>query len=108
VLGDSVLRTPGPIPKSVRSVGAQPPKGNDGASILPTLLGKKQKEPACLYWEQLTPDKLTRAVSMDKWKAYQATKTASIELYDLSKDPAESTDIAVQNPKSHSNGTKPA
>jgi hypothetical protein len=36
---------------------------------------------------------------MGKWKAYQATKTANIELYDLTKDPAESTDIAAQNPK---------
>ena len=35
---------------------------------------------------------------MGKWKAYQATKTANIELYDLTKDPAESTDIAAQNP----------
>lgn len=36
---------------------------------------------------------------MGKWKAFQATKTAAIELYDLTKDPAESTDIAAQNPK---------
>ena len=87
------------LPTAAALAGAQAPKGIDGTSILPTLLGKKQKEPAYLYWEQLTPDKLTRAVRMGKWKAFQATKTAAIELYDLTKDPAESTDIAAQNPK---------
>ena len=35
---------------------------------------------------------------MGPWKAFQATKTAPIELFNLSSDPAESTDVASANP----------
>ena len=35
---------------------------------------------------------------MGPWKAFQATKTAPIELFNLSSDPAESTDVASAHP----------
>ena len=52
------------LPTAAEVAGAKEPKGLDGISILPTLLGREQKPHAYLYWEQLTPAKLTRAVRM--------------------------------------------
>ena len=86
------------LPTAAEVGGAKTPKGLDGISILPTLLGREQKPHPYLYWEQLTPAKLTRAVRMGQWKAFQATKTAPIELFNLAADPAESTDVAAANP----------
>ena len=86
------------LPTAAEVGGAKEPKGLDGISILPTLLGREQKPHAYLYWERLTPAKLTRAVRMGPWKAFQATKTAPIELFNLSSDPAESTDVASAHP----------
>jgi arylsulfatase A-like enzyme len=86
------------LPTAAAIAGAKAPAGIDGISILPTLLGRQQKPHPYLYWEQLTPAKLTRAVRMGQWKAFQATKTAPIELFNLATDPAEATDVAAAHP----------
>ncbi|MHC4569348.1 MAG: arylsulfatase [Planctomycetota bacterium] len=65
----------------------------DGISIVPTLLGKgRQRRHEYLYWEL----KANRAVRMGNLKAVQ-TK-AGLQLFDLSRDLSEKTDIAVENP----------
>ena len=38
------------------------------------------------------------AVRMDQWKAIQPKKEGAWELYDLSKDVSETTDLAAQYP----------
>jgi arylsulfatase A-like enzyme len=87
------------LPTAAELAGAAAPKGIDGQSIVPTLLGQAQKPPAYLYWEQLTPNKLTRALRLGKWKAYQAEVDGAVELYDLSTDPAEAKDLSGGHPE---------
>ncbi len=75
----------------------------DGISFLPTLLGaKEQKQHEYLYWE--FHEKGGRlAVRMNNWKGvkYNILKAldASIELYDLSTDPGETTNVAQMHPE---------
>ncbi|KXX69153.1 arylsulfatase [Flammeovirga sp. SJP92] len=74
----------------------------DGISFLPTLLGetKNQKEHDYLYWE-FHEKGGRRAVRMGDWKAvqYNLKKKKKIEIYDLSKDPSESNNLAKQHPE---------
>jgi arylsulfatase A len=79
------------------------PKNIDGISFLPTLLGKKeQKKHDYMYWEfhELGG---RQAIRKGKWKfvrydVLKADKTTT-ELYDLSKDIGETTNVAAQNPE---------
>ncbi|MBO9154801.1 arylsulfatase [Chitinophaga sp. GCM10012297] len=83
---------------------AQAPEARytDGISFLPTLLGKgKQKQHDYLYWE-FHEDGGRQAVRAGKWKAVRqklkADPNGPIELYDLSKDPKETHNVAAENP----------
>ena len=75
----------------------------DGISMLPTLLGKPgQKQHAYLYWE--FPARKGRiAVRKGQWKAVRydasANPNSPLELYDVTSDPAESINVAQQNPE---------
>ncbi|MBL7220277.1 MAG: arylsulfatase [Phycisphaerae bacterium] len=68
--------------------GARVTRETDGISMVPTLLGKQQKEHEYLYWEFGK----FRAVRMGKWKALSAG--GKLALYDLDKDIGETTDLA--------------
>lgn len=75
----------------------------DGISVLPLLLNKgKQKQHDFLYWE-FHEDGGRQAVRMGKWKAIKEkvmkNPNSQIALYDLTKDPKESTDISAKYPK---------
>lgn len=75
----------------------------DGISILPTLLKKgKQGQHEFLYWE-FHENNGRQAVRWQNWKAVKLNVSkdanASIELYDLSKDPSEGNNIAAQYPE---------
>jgi arylsulfatase A-like enzyme len=78
------------------------PKGIDGVSFLPSLLGKSgQRQHPYLYWEfhELGG---RQAVLKEGWKLvkYQVKdplKTTT-ELFDLSKDPGEQIDLSAKNP----------
>ncbi len=76
----------------------------DGLSFLPTLLGQKtkQKKHAYLYWEY--PEKGGQlAIRMGSWKAVKTevrkNRKGPWELYDLSKDESETTNVAAQHPE---------
>jgi arylsulfatase len=82
---------------------ARLPKGIDGVSFAPTLLGKKdkQQEHKYLMWE-FHGYGGQQAVRMGDWKGlrrdlHKKGKT-KLELYDLSKDLSETTDLAEKNP----------
>ncbi|MEZ4902999.1 MAG: arylsulfatase [Spirosomataceae bacterium] len=84
-------------------IGYQQPIDTDGISFLPTLLGqqaKQQKHPF-IYWEY--PEKGGQlAIRMGNWKAVKTNvrknRHAGWELYDLSKDESETTNVAAQHP----------
>lgn len=84
-------------------VGYQQPFVTDGISFLPTLLGQpaRQKKHAYLYWEY--PEKGGQlAIRMGNWKAVKTNvrknRTGPWELYDLSRDESETTNLAAQHP----------
>jgi arylsulfatase A-like enzyme len=86
------------MPTLAEIAGATCPSNIDGISILPTLLGRRQKtDDRFLYWE-FPAGKFQQAV---RWRNYKAVRSAPgkpLELYDLSSDIAEKNDIAEENP----------
>lgn len=77
---------------------AAPP--HDGISILPTLLGRPQvAKHESLYWEIYEgPAPFQQAVRWGNWKGYRTGTKAPLELYDLARDRAETTNVAAQHP----------
>ena len=70
----------------------------DGVSVLPTLLGKAQNlDDRFQYWEQ-TSKGFDQAARWKNWKAVRIGKGSTLELYDLTSDPSEKTDVAAANP----------
>ncbi|RPD41692.1 arylsulfatase [Chitinophaga barathri] len=105
------------LPSICEAAGIKAPAGLDGISLYNNWTGKPgQKERPYLYWEFYTynydwakPGATLprnwldcRAVRMGKWKAVIKSmpdgKINPPELYDLSTDASETTDVAAANP----------
>jgi arylsulfatase A-like enzyme len=96
---DLVWYFPDIMPTLAELTGAKVPEACDGISIVPTLFGKGlQKQHEFLYWEYMNQ----YAVRMGRWKTWRhatAKKTGiSWQLYDLSNDVGETTDLADKHP----------
>lgn len=92
------------LPTTAELAGASVPDSVDGISFLPTLFGKgaEQLNHDHLYWE--AADKRGwQAVRQGDWKAHRIGTRKNgkgvFELYDLSKDMAEETNVAAENPQ---------
>ena len=91
------------VPTFAELAGVAAPADIDGISMVPTLLGEgKQREHSYLYWE--FHERGGRiAVRKGKWKAvkYNHSKNpdSHVELYDLSKDRAETKDVSDDYPE---------
>jgi arylsulfatase A-like enzyme len=89
------------------------PANVDGLSMVPELLGRQaagrgQKAHEYLYWEwhrynwgkrQFVPGGLMQAVRAGRWKLVRHRSDKPWELYDLSKDLGEKTDLAGGRPE---------
>ncbi|WP_345247615.1 arylsulfatase [Nibrella saemangeumensis] len=87
------------LPTACNLAGVQSSIQTDGISYLPTLLGKgNQKQHPYLYWEFHEQGR-KQAVRQGNYKLVYLLKDNQIELYDLSRDPAEQHNITAQNPE---------
>ena len=86
------------LPTLAELLGVKPPDNIDGISVLPAILGKKQRtDDRFLYWE-FYGNGFQQAV---RWRSYKAVRTSpgkALELYDVSKDISEQHNIAAENP----------
>lgn len=81
--------------------GVTVPFNIDGISIRNVLEGNKQKEHPPLYWE-FYEGGFKQAVVSGGWKAiryYKGTAPSYTELYNLSADPSEKNNLALQHPE---------
>lgn len=83
--------------------GIPTPDGINGLSYAPTLTGDgDQKSHPFLYWE-FHENNGRRALRMENWKLVQydlrPKHAGKFELYDLSKDISETTDLADRHPE---------
>ncbi|KAA6342166.1 Arylsulfatase [termite gut metagenome] len=90
------------LPTFVELAGGQTPKDLDGISIVPVLTDKGYKQTHHhLYWEFHERGGM-QALRKDNWKLVRLNvdnkQKQTVELYDLSKDPAEQYDLATQHP----------
>ena len=75
--------------------GVEPPAKTDSVSVLPTLTGRKQDPIDNLYWEIHHP--FHQAVRHGKWKGLRYGTKAPLQLFDLTTDPAEKSNLAAKN-----------
>ena len=81
--------------------GTKPPAKIDSISVVPTLLGHgAQKKHPYLYWE-FYEQGVSQAVLIEgRWKALRLKSPAApVQLFDLTNDIAEKTDVAAKNPE---------
>ncbi|MCX7824957.1 MAG: sulfatase-like hydrolase/transferase [Verrucomicrobiae bacterium] len=84
------------------AAGLQPPPGTDGLSFLPALLGRCDAEPKrdCYFVLReggpLFGGKTIEALRRGDWKVVQDRPTSPLELYNLQRDPQETTDLAAK------------
>lgn len=87
------------------AAGAAMPRGIDGVSFLPALIGRDQASPKRdLYFVRREGGsayggKTIDALRRDDWKLLQDSPFQPLELYNLKSDPQETTDLAAKNRK---------
>jgi len=94
------------LPTLVELAGGVVPVNIDGISITPTLrnfglpksVDSAQRQHEYLYWE-FHEGGSKQAVRAGRWKGVRTAKGASLELYDLESDSAETKNVASEHPE---------
>jgi arylsulfatase A-like enzyme len=86
------------LPTAAHLAALNPPKNIDGTSIVPTLLGDAHEEHEFLYWEFFERG-FQQAVRYGDYKALRLKQNEPLELYRVTKDLKEMTNIASQHPQ---------
>lgn len=72
----------------------------DGASLLPMFEGKQVERQQPLYWRNhLAPVEFRVGMRVGDWKIVGSDDLSSFELYNIAKDPQETTNLAESEPK---------
>ena len=72
----------------------------DGADMLPALRGDPVQRSQPLYWRtHIAPPQCRVAMRINDWKIVANENLTKFELYDLSKDWKETTDISAEHPE---------
>ena len=85
------------LPTAAEIARATAPNNIDGISMLPALLGRRQRPHQYLYWEFFERG-FHQAVRMGDWKAVRLGLEKPLELYNLRNDLGEQINIAQQHP----------
>ena len=91
------------LPTIVTATGGTVPVGLDGVSILPLLTGSVTIADRALFWHiphyTNQGSRPAGAVRSGKWMLIQHYEDDSVELFDLSADVGETTNVAADHPK---------
>ncbi len=81
------------LPTAAELAGTKAPRGLDGISVLPDILGNAQTPHTYFYWEfsEGTPK---QAIRKDSLKAVRIWPTVQPAIYNIVRDTAEATDLA--------------
>ena len=87
------------LPTAAELAGATIPPACriDGVSLVSFLKGGPAPKRDYFYWELHETQKPLQAVRFGDWKAVKNGPQAALELYDLAKDPGETTNLATQH-----------
>jgi len=86
------------LPTAAQLGGTAIPHGLDGLSVIPALLGQPGPEREYLYWE-FHEGGFSQALRIGQWKAVRnRRRSAPVELYDVTTDIGEQTDVAAAHP----------
>ena len=86
------------LPTVAELVGIKAPKGIDGISVAPTLLGLPQTNRHEFFYWEFHERGFQQAARMGDWKAVKLGTNTPVELYNLRTDPGEKENIADKHP----------
>ncbi len=99
-MSDEIIAFQDMLPSFADLAGIKPPEKIDGISIIPSLLGEKQKEKhSFLYWDYgHCRVRYDQAVRMGKWKGIRLGVDEKILLFNLNDDISEENNVAILHP----------
>ncbi len=95
VIGSDIFVT------AVKAAGARLPTDRllDGGDFLPALAGRPVERARPLYWRcAIAPEPLKTAMRVGDWKILADEALTTFELYNLGRDPRETTELSAREP----------